>query len=122
MQVVRDASWTVFLNDAVKMYRLKTPNDKCYKLADATWKFKQRYRDIKQKKEQTKIVVLDKAPDMSREQISKNKTCKAITMSGNVCSFKAVCGDFCRKHNKKEESVPDMDDIINQFGEIKIVD
>jgi len=117
MQVVRDASWNLFLNDAVKMYRLKTPNEKCYKLADATWKCKKKYEEIKQQKDRSKIIVLDKPPEINtREKQLYHKLCKAKTMSGKSCSFKAVCGDYCRKHGKKV----DLDDITKQLSEIKI--
>ena len=120
MQVVRDATWNLFLNDAVKMYRLKTPNEKCYKLADATWKCKKRYEEIKQKKEQSKIIVLEKPPEKNtREKQLYQKLCKATTMSGKTCSFKAVCGDYCRKHSKSADVV-DLNDITKQLEEIKI--
>lgn len=43
MEVIRDAMWSTCLANAVKMYRLREPNEKCYRLADATWKCKMSY-------------------------------------------------------------------------------
>ena len=43
MEVIRDAMWSTCLANAVKMYRLREPNEKCYRLADATWKCKMAY-------------------------------------------------------------------------------
>jgi len=120
MQVVRDTAWKAFLDDAMKMYRLKTPNDKCYKLADATWRFKKRHEIIKNEREKTKIVVLDKPPNLvARESQTHQKLCKAITMTGKPCSFKAVCGDHCRKHSNSLNKL-NVSDITKQLNEIKI--
>lgn len=124
MQVIRDATWKYLLDDAVKMYRIKIPNDKCYRLADSTWKLKERQRLINIERERRKIVVLDKPPEVNtREKHIYQKLCKATTMSGKCCSFKAVCGDYCRKHNSKlskSEIIPSIEDISKQLDEIKI--
>ena len=62
MEVVRDAMWSTCLANAVKMYRLREPNDKCYKLADATWKCKMAYIKHTNTKRNSSIVVLDAPP------------------------------------------------------------
>lgn len=120
MQVVRDASWNVLLNDAVKMYRLITPDEKCYKLADATWKCRKKYEELKQQKEGSKIVFLDKLPESNnREKQLYQSLCRAVTMAGKPCSFKTVCGDYCRKHYKAPNAI-DMIDVTKQLSKIKI--
>ena len=53
MEVVRDSLWERCLADAVKMYRLSEPNEKCYSLANATWVMKKKYREHQEKKEET---------------------------------------------------------------------
>ena len=82
MEVIRDATWEQCLVGAMKMFRVSEPDDRCYHLADATWKCKMSYKKHEQKKADRKLIVLDRPP----------------TMSGKPCSFRAVCGDFCKKH------------------------
>lgn len=101
MQVVRDAMWTTCLSDAVKMYRLGEPNEKCYRLADATWKMKNKYKTMAAAKMERTTQILDKVPD--QQKICPTKTCCALTMSGKKCNFRAVCGHFCRKHRVSDE-------------------
>ena len=98
MEVIRDETWQQCLVSAVKMFRLSEPDDKCYRLADATWKCKMSYKRHEEKKESRQVVVIDKLPESVVTQRTQVKTCQATTMSGKPCSFKAVCGDFCKKH------------------------
>ncbi len=98
MEIIRDDLWNNCLMDAMKMYRVREADDKCYNLADATWKMKMSYKKFDQKKESRKIIVLDKTPTIVKESRSHNNICQATTMTGKRCSFKAVCGDFCKKH------------------------
>jgi hypothetical protein len=98
MQVIRDETWQQCLASAVKMFRLSEPDDKCYHLADATWKCKMSYKKHEEKKESRQVIVIDKLPESVVTQRTHVKTCQATTMSGKPCSFKAVCGDFCKKH------------------------
>jgi len=46
MQVIHDTAWDKCLADAVKMFRLSEPDDKCHRLADATWNMKRRYQNM----------------------------------------------------------------------------
>ena len=105
MEVVRDQLWQECLASAVKMHRLQEPTERCYKLADATWKCKMAYKRHENKKEERQIVVIDKPPEPTVTQRSQNKICMATTMSGKQCSFKAVCGDFCKKHRIDKEVI-----------------
>jgi hypothetical protein len=98
MEVIRDSMWERCLADAAKMYRLSEANNACYNLADATWKMKMRYKQAEQKKNERQIIVIDKAPTLINEQRKNTNICSATTMAGKRCSFKAVCGDFCKKH------------------------
>jgi len=42
------------------------------------------------------IQVLDSVP---KQDVSESRNiCKAFTLSGKKCTFKAVCGDYCKKH------------------------
>ena len=126
MQVVRDAMWNACLSDATKMYRLREPNDKCYHLADATWKMKMRYKSLENKKKENALVFLDAPPKVvTPEQRSQQNICCAITMSGKKCRFKAVCGKYCRKHKVTDSSIgkkTDISSLLGQLDGIKITD
>ena len=39
---------------------------------------------------------LDSAPKQDASDF--RNICKAFTLSGKKCTFKAVCGDYCKKH------------------------
>ena len=42
------------------------------------------------------IQVIDSVP---KRDVSENRSvCKAFTLSRKKCSFKAVCGEYCKKH------------------------
>ena len=118
MEVVRDTLWENCLSNAVTMYRLIEPDDRCYHLADATWKMKMRYSKHQQQRDTQKIVVLEKTPDVVTEQRTSKKICCAVTMSGKPCSFKATCGDYCRKHSVKNATIGAKVDV----SQIKIVE
>lgn len=118
MEIVRDSLWERCLADATKMYRISEPDEKCVKLANATWIMKKKYREHSEKKEDRQVVVLSKAPEVVNEQRSTKKICCATTMSGKPCSFKAVCGDFCKKHSVKNATLGAKVDV----SKIKITD
>lgn len=101
MEVIRDATWTICLTDAMKMYRVSEANEKCYKLADATWKMKMKYIQNDDRRKERSLILLEAgtpAPAVVKALRTSHKLCQATTMAGNPCKFKAVCGDFCKKH------------------------
>ena len=124
MQVIRDTMWNACLSDATKMYRLREPNDKCYRLADATWKCKMSYIKHDNTKKKKAIVVLDAALKANTpEQRTNHKICCAITMAGKPCRFKAVCGDYCKKHRVSSTSIGskvNVNDLLSKLDGIKI--
>ena len=75
--------------------------------ANAVWKMKQEYHRVDQQRADRSIKVIDyiqpsRAVDGSKRP-SRSKSihvcrCKATTMSGRQCPFKASHGDFCKKH------------------------
>lgn len=98
MEIIRDDLWNRCLIDAMKMNRVGEADDKCYNLADATWKLRMSYKRFDQKKQSRTIIVLDKTPVAVKESRAHINICHATTMTGKQCSFKAVCGEFCKKH------------------------
>lgn len=105
MEVIRDSLWQACLTDAVKMYRVSEANEKCYHLANATWVMKNKYKQAQNRKDSRKTVMIEKSPEVVNEQRTSKKICQAITMSGKSCSFKAVCGNFCKKHDVKNDAI-----------------
>jgi hypothetical protein len=118
MEVIRDTMWQRCLADAAKMYRISEPDEKCVQLANATWIMKKKYLEHEKKKDSRQIVVIDKPPDVVNEQRTTKKICCATTMSGKPCSFKAVCGDYCKKHSVKNAILGAKVDV----SKIKITD
>ena len=102
MQVIRDTVWNACLSDATRMYRLREPTEKCYKLADATWKMKKKDEEAQRVKNSRVTQLITTLPDDPRVQVN-NHICVALTMSGSRCKFKAVCGNYCRKHNVSDK-------------------
>ena len=124
MEVIRDQLWQECLVDAVKMHRLKEPDERCYKLADATWKCKMAYIKHNNTKNNKAIVVLANPPkENAPDQRTSHKICCAVTMSGKPCRFKAVCGDYCRKHQVASTSIGNkvnVSDLLSKLDGIKI--
>jgi len=97
MQVIRDETWQQCLASAVKMFRLSEPDDKCYHLADATWKCKMSYKRHEEKKESRQVVVIDKLPESVVTQRTHVKTCQATTMSGKALFIQGCVWRFLQK-------------------------
>jgi hypothetical protein len=88
MQVIHDTVWDKCLADAVKMFRLNEPDDKCHRLADATWNMKRRYQEHANKRQNRQVIMIDKNPEIISEQrASSKKLCAAVTI--------------CKKHQAK---------------------
>ena len=102
--------WQQFYNDAVAKAH---PYPE--KLADTLLRSREHAQEIEAKKH--KILITDKKP--SREEtVAVNKgtakkgpkpvlhdalRCKALTLEGRRCGFKATCGEFCKKHSVAEK-------------------
>jgi len=97
--------WNQCLIDATKMYRVDEPDQRCFHLADATWKCKMSYINHAEKKNQNKLIVIDKTPSLVNDQRKPKHLCCATTMKGKPCAFKAICGNYCKKHTVKETNL-----------------
>ena len=118
MEVTRDTMWERCLTDAAKMYRIGEPDERCVQLANATWIMKKKYLEHEKKKDSRQVIVIDKAPEVVNEKRTAKRTCCATTMTGKPCSFKAVCGDYCKKHSVKNATLGMKVDV----SQIKIAD
>lgn len=105
--------WQSFYNDAVARGH-PLPE----KLADTLLRSREHALEIEAKRH--KLLVTDKKPTL-QETVAVNKgsapkkgraavheahRCKARTLAGKQCGFKATCGDFCKKHSVTDEPVP----------------
>ena len=69
-EVVRDKIWDKCLANAVDFYSLKEPDDRCHKLADATWKTKMSYKRLQLKKDSRMSILIDQTPDPTTLEMS----------------------------------------------------
>lgn len=121
MQVIRDSMWVMCLQCAMERYSVREPDDRCYQLANAVWKCKQKQQEMKDAKMKRRIIVLDKPPEQNAIELRTNvKICSAMTMSGKPCHFRAACGDYCRKHKVTTKQIGDVADIANIMSRIKM--
>lgn len=100
------ALWHRFYNDAI----LRGFNDP-EKMADASLRARERALAIKAAR--SKVLMTTHTP-LASETVAATKTkkskvlvqdafrCKARTLEGRQCTFKATCGSFCKKHAPPE--------------------
>lgn len=101
--------WQQFYNDAVAKGH-PMPE----KLADTLLRSREHALELEAKRH--KVLATDKVPKPSETvAVNKGKTkgpkpvlhdalrCKALTLEGRRCGFKATCGDFCKKHSVAEK-------------------
>lgn len=77
----------------------KTPDDRCMRLAISLQKMKNAYKRHEDHKNSRTIVVLEEAPKKIQQTRHVVNICEAVTMKGTRCTFKAVNGCYCKKHN-----------------------
>ena len=104
--------WQKFYNDAVAA-RSPWPE----KLADTLLRSRERALELQAKRHTSQVTL---APPKPQEAAVANKgkaakgrpvvhealRCKARTLAGKQCGFKATCGDFCKKHAVADAEVP----------------
>jgi hypothetical protein len=72
--------------------------------ARAVWKMKTSYNKVEQHRTAKRIKLIDmndipnRPAAISGKPSGQTATCKAITLGGQPCKFKATCGKFCKKH------------------------
>lgn len=50
----------------------------------------------------TEAVVAHKTATKARKVLHDALRCKALTLEGRRCGFKATCGDFCKRHSTEK--------------------
>ena len=102
--------WQKFYKDAVTR---GCPEPE--RLADTLLRSRERALELEGKKHKT-LVTLDPPkpqetccaapPKKGRAMVHEALRCKARTLAGKQCGFKATCGDFCKKHSVADAVVP----------------
>ena len=87
------------LRDAMRLHRLSTPDERCEHLARSVFKMKNRYKKHEAHKKERSMVVITEAPKRVVEQKYTSNICQSTTLKGKKCTFKASCGNFCKKHS-----------------------
>jgi hypothetical protein len=105
--------WQKFYNDALKR---GCPEPE--KLADTLLRSRERALEIQEARHKTLVtletpkpqetVVANKgtAAKKGRAMVHEALRCKARTLAGKQCGFKATCGDFCKKHSVADAALP----------------
>ena len=96
--------WQKFYNDAVAA---KSPWPE--KLADTLLRSRERALELQAKRHTTQVTLEPPKPQEAaaankgkaakgRPVVHETLRCKARTLTGKQCGFKATCGEFCKKH------------------------
>lgn len=88
--------WWAFYNDAV---RRGHPDPE--KMANSSLRARESTMAINDARHKIATTLDPPKPQetvVAAKQTSSGPKCKAYTLSGKRCAFKAVCGEFCKKH------------------------
>ncbi len=91
---VRDAHWYSSYSQALR--DLKLDDEGATRYANAVWRVNANYRIYDEIKKENSIKVIANKPEPTTG--ATMKMCKATLMSGKSCSYKANCGDYCKRH------------------------
>lgn len=81
---------------------MTSPNEKIMMMARSLHKAKMAQNKILDKKKERGLKIISHLDVPKTEVKTRVLICKATNMNGKPCSNKAVCGDFCRKHQISE--------------------
>ena len=68
------------------------------RLERAIFRIKQKYDEYEKGRKDRSIMMTNKI--LESENVDTRNICRALTLSGKPCKFKAVCGNYCRKHTR----------------------
>tara|TARA_B100000401_G_scaffold120642_1_gene78851 strand:+ start:6514 stop:6801 length:288 start_codon:yes stop_codon:yes gene_type:complete len=80
----------------------KNHDEKCERFARSIHKLRESRKQYDDKREKSKIIFLENAPEKSLNTKNFSNICQAVTLKGKKCTFKASCGNFCKKHAPKK--------------------
>ena len=102
MEIIRDDRWNTCLLKAQALHGKTKATVDLHQKADAIWRLKARYQEIRDAKKTVKILDSIIPPPKPVSSSAAKCTCSAITLSGKKCQFKTINGTmFCKKHQLK---------------------
>lgn len=95
------SSYEECLRDAMRLCRVSKPDERTEHLARSVFRMKNKYKEYENQKNERALVVLREAPKKVIEQkyYTTNNICQSTTLKGKKCTFRATCGNFCKKHS-----------------------
>jgi hypothetical protein len=93
-------TWQKFLEDAVAQGHPEPE-----RLADALLRAREKTLELKEKRHKVEITTKTPTPAecagaaVGVKKVTGGALCKAVTLENRPCKFRAVCGDFCKKHS-----------------------
>ena len=99
MQVERDELWY----DLFKSFASFSDLDDRTRQTNACWKAKVLYQLLD--KQQMKVKVIEKVTALQKPKTSVIRRCQARNLNGKECTFKATCGNFCKKHKITDKNI-----------------
>jgi len=98
-------SYEECLRDAMRLHKISTPDERCAHLARSVFRMKNRYRVHEAHKKERSTMIISEAPKRQVEQKHAQNICQSTTLKGKRCTFKANCGNFCKKHSVSSKDV-----------------
>lgn len=98
-------SYEECLRDAMRLHKVSTPDERCAHLARSVFKMKNKYRQHAEYKKERSMVVITEAPKRLVEHKYTGNICQSTTLKGKRCTFKANCGNFCKKHSVSSKEI-----------------
>lgn len=96
MQTVRKRKKMEHLWNKLYIEASRTPKIDASKFADSAIRMRQRSLELDAKR--PKIILINHEPETQVQETTAVLKCKARTLVGKQCGFKATCGGFCKKH------------------------
>lgn len=90
---------------AMEILGTRVVDDRVRRLAGSLQKMKNSYAQHDKRKADRQLIVLDEVPKKVQEAKRTSNTCKALTLKGKPCTFKAVNGCYCKKHTISEANI-----------------
>ncbi len=96
---------TCHMQRAMEILGTRVVDDRVRRLAGSLQKMKNSYAQHDKRKADRQLIVLDEVPKRVQEAKRTSNTCKALTLKGKPCTFKAVNGCYCKKHTISKANI-----------------
>mgnify|MGYP000025672941 CR=1 FL=1 len=96
---------TCHIQRAMEILGTRVVDDRVQRLAGSLQKMKNSYAQHDKRKADRRLIMLDEVPKKAREAKRASNICKALTLKGKPCTFKAVNGCYCKKHTISKTNI-----------------